>query len=53
MSPSHLFSNSPNYLSNNSYDISFKNLVLDQLMISLFIFLFILIACLLDIVKIL
>ena len=53
MSPTHLFSNSPNCLPYNSYDISSKNLVLDQLIISLFIFSFILITCLLDIVKIL
>ena len=46
------FSNSPFRLLYNSYDVSLENLVLDQLLIPLLIFLFILVTCLLDIVLI-
>ena len=47
-----LISNSPNCLLYNSYNISLENLELDQLMIPQFVFFFILIICLLDIVLI-
>ena len=46
------FSNSPFCLLYNSYDVSLENFVLDQLLIPLLIFLFILVTCLLDIVLI-
>ena len=45
-----LISNSPYLLLNISYVVSLENLVLDQVIISLFKFLFNLITCLLDIV---
>ena len=45
-----LISNSPYYLPYSSCDVSLENLVLDQLIIPLLIFFFILITCLLDIV---
>ena len=48
-----LRNNSPHCLPYNSYEVSLKNLVLDQLMIPDFIFAFIFINCLLDIVLIL
>ena len=47
-----LISNSPNCLPYNSYNVSLENLKLDQLIIPQFIFFFILITCLLDIVLI-
>ena len=47
-----LISNSPFRLLYNSYDVSLENLVLDQLLIPLLIFVFFLITCLLDIVLI-
>ena len=50
--PDHI-SNSPNYLPYNSNNVSTENLVLDQLSIPKFIFLFILITCLVDTVLIL
>ena len=48
-----LISNSPYCLPYNSYDVSLENLVLEQLIIPLLIFFFILITSLLDIVLIL
>ena len=49
----HLIGNSPYCLPYNSYDVSLENLVLEQLIIPLLIFFFILITSLLDIVLIL
>ena len=48
-----LTSNSPYCQPNNSYNVSSENLVLDQPIIPKFIFFFILITCLVDIVLIL
>ena len=48
-----LISNFPYCLPYNSYDVSLENLVLEQLIIPLLIFFFILITSLLDIVLIL
>ena len=48
-----LIDNSPYCLPYNSYDVSLENLVLEQLIIPLLIFFFILITSLLDIVLIL
>ena len=48
-----LIGNSPYCLPYNSYDVSLENLVLEQLIIPLLIFFFILITSLLDIVLIL
>ena len=47
-----LISNSPYYLPYSSCNVSLENLVLDQLIIPLLIFFFILIICLLDIVNV-
>ena len=47
-----LISNSPYCLPYNSYNVRLENLELDQLIIPQFIFFFILITCLLDIVLI-
>ena len=46
-----LTSNSPYYLLNSSCDVSLEDLVLDHLIIPQLIFFFILITCLLDIVR--
>lgn len=48
-----LMNNSPNCLAYNSYRVSAENLVWDQLLIPMLMFLFILITCLFDIVLIL
>ena len=48
-----LMNNSPYCLPYNSYDVSSENLVLDQLIIPFTISLFILITCVLDIVRML
>ena len=48
-----LLSNSPDYLSYNSYDISLENLVSDQLIIPKLILFFFLITYLVDIILIL
>lgn len=48
-----LMNNSPNCLAYNSYRVSAENLVWDQLLIPMLMFLFILVTCLFDIVLIL